>query len=742
MAKLLTTKSYYKWPVIWKDPDATKNRIFIDNHAYDLTTLAPKSAEIFYWQTTNGQWTHSATIDFDDWGPVQFGYVDGNVWGEANSSIWAEPGVFDLWMCSLDLNGGYRPTRIWRSGGGMTIATYPRSGALNDQNGDWWAGRDMTERGQSYRHSDTFFYTHIYEHEESLNFNASSWSYSGTTITVNQTAHGFFTGDTVTVSGATATTNAPNGTFIVSSAAANSFTYVNFATPTGSAGGTMNVQGTTWRGWGVEMERDQGQRVVMITGHNYTRENNSTTAGVSRPTYVIANTGGNKHFLGIDTYGYIWFVRVEKAGTSGFSVFKYLMTGGAATETSVLASTVPAGTLASSVICPMPSNIRAATATRIVFYSSHLSTTDIAPLRLVWDKAASSITANTCSLNFPAGTNFATFCAVPTANNFNAAGYNAYWSKPHQFTVNGVDYITFCFIDKFIWSNTARFPTVKSRTWLTFTLGTGTNDDQLAFHSGFAFLTTQDFPGGFAPFNTAGTKIATFSNNSASIMTFDNRSLDADSWSYSTQGNGAIVTVTKTAHGLSAGNSITVTGSTTDVANPPNGVFRIESVPTSDTFTYFVDTSPSGTPSGTMNVKLGWQVTSSFGIRARGYAIDNTGRIFVTTRTPTLGRNEVHVFSENVPNTISIVLADALTGTTNQYTYSGSTVNSNLIVNAYDSTGARVLATIDLSITGDGMTFSGGQKTTQVTTSASTNTNVAVTLISAGQSSVTASVSV
>lgn len=741
MAKLVTTKSYFKWPCLWKDPDTSKNRIFLDNHAYDYTTLAPRSTEIFYWQSRNNQFTHSATIDFDDWGPVQTGYMDGNAWSDGNSSIWAEPGLFDIWLISLDYNGGYRATRNWKSAGGRTILTYPRSGGTNDQNGDWWSGTDMNERSYSWRHGDTFFYTHIYEQVENLNFTIDSWSYSGTTITINKTAHGFFKGDTVTISGTTSTTNPPNGEWIVSSNAANSFTFVASTAPTGTAGGVATAIGTTYRGWGIETERDTGHKIVVCRGVNYTTDDNSTTAGVSRPDYTILNTGGNKFFLGLDNYDHIWFVRSEKTTTCGFSVLKYLLTGGQATQTEVLAASVPTG--ASSGVFPtLPSNIRAATGTRIVFYSGHWGTADLTPLRIVWDKSSASATATTCTMNYPSGSSFTDYSAVPTANTFAANGYNAYWSKPHQFTVNSINYITFCFVDKFIWSNTARLPTAKSRTWLTFTIGTGTGDDVMTFHSGYTFITPGDLPGSYVPYNASGSKLATFSNNGVNILTFDTTSFNADNWVYVSEGNQGRITVTKIDHGLKEGQTITTSGATAATSNPPNGVYVVESVVSDDVFTFVTDTTPVGAAGGTMNVKLGWQKTAGFNVRARGYGLDDQGRIWVTSRLVNTGRNEIHVLSETLPNSVSIKLQAPLEGSDTRYTYSGSTINTNLLVDALDVSGARVATTLQLTIAGDSMSFTGGQKTTQVTTNSSTSTSVAVSITGAGQTSITASVNI
>lgn len=67
--------------------------------------------------------------------------------------------------------------------------------------------------------------------------NIASWSYSGSTITINTTDnHCVTVGQKVTISGLGSTTNAPNGTFTVASIInINTFTFIANATPTGTA---------------------------------------------------------------------------------------------------------------------------------------------------------------------------------------------------------------------------------------------------------------------------------------------------------------------------------------------------------------------------------------------------------------------------------------------------------------------------------------------------------------------------
>jgi hypothetical protein len=70
----------------------------------------------------------------------------------------------------------------------------------------------------------------------------SGITYNGTTITVTTSApHGMDPGAAITISGITATTNAPNGTYAIASVGATTFTYVVTNAPTGTLAGTITL---------------------------------------------------------------------------------------------------------------------------------------------------------------------------------------------------------------------------------------------------------------------------------------------------------------------------------------------------------------------------------------------------------------------------------------------------------------------------------------------------------------------
>jgi hypothetical protein len=749
MAKLLLARSFNRWPTIWMDPDTTKSRIFLDTMAYDYATLSPKFLEQFFWQNRQGLFNVSP-IDLDNFGPIQTNNIDALGWADGNNSIWNQPGIFNLWMMSLD-PWVTKCVRAFRSVNGVNILIGVASGTTSDQYGSWWFGADMTKRSLGSHTQDTNYYCHLYEHNESINFNASSWSYSGTTVTVNQNNHGFTVNDTVVITGTTSTTNPPNGTYVILTVAnTNVFTYRVATAPTGAAGGTMNVVGNSQRLYGFEPERDGTApsiltRFVKYERHNYINNDqiaSGTTPGASTPVRTSLAWGTHKFWLGTDDAN-IFIVSVATAANN-VSVERYTLAGGTNVATGILAASVANAT--TNILNQFPSNIRDDSATRKVFYTGHFNTSGlISPLRIVWNKSASSTFASTaCTMVHPAGTTGNTFVDVATSNTYNANGYNVFWCKPHQFTIDGVNYITFVTVDGFFYANTARFASIRQRTWATYVISAGTADNTLTFHSGCSFPDVNDFPLNAIPFTQAGNKMVVASSNNTTIYTYDVRTFTASSWSYATTTNGITsVTITLANHGLSVGTNITISG-TTASTNAPNGVYKIATVPTVNTFTYIVDITTSGVPTGvaggTPAISLGWQATTVSAVRARGMGVDTLGRLWVTARTPSIGRVEIHLITEDQANSITIRLSNAIDGTDLRYVYEGTTISANALVDVFNAGGSRVVASVILTIEGSSMTFANGATSTSVTTSASTSTQVPVSIISAGQSQILASI--
>jgi hypothetical protein len=244
-------------------------------------------------------------------------------------------------------------------------------------------------------------------------------------------------------------------------------------------------------------------------------------------------------------------------------------------------------------------------------------------------------------------------------------------------------------------------------------------------------------------------RVLVFGTNGTGVLKFNDRTFESESWSYAANTDGlntATITVNKTAHGLSVGDSITTASSTVTGSNPPNGVFKVFRVVSSNAFTFITNTSMSGLPTGTpgdnMSVRLGWQGKYRNNIRTRGYGVDSTNRLWLTSRNSTVGRITIHLLSESIPSSVNIRLQDYDTSGTDdtKYIYSGSDINTNLYVDVYNSVDERIATELVLSITGDTMRFADGDYYTKtITTNSSATLAVPVVITGAGRNSVSVS---
>lgn len=108
----------------------------------------------------------------------------------------------------------------------------------------------------------------------SLAVSASAMTYSGTTITVNTaSAHGLFPGTPIIIRNITATTNPPNGNWVISNVSSpTQFQFVASVAPTGTlASGTNFANALLYtRPEGYQQHRSTDGGVLITTGGNYT----------------------------------------------------------------------------------------------------------------------------------------------------------------------------------------------------------------------------------------------------------------------------------------------------------------------------------------------------------------------------------------------------------------------------------------------------------------------------------------
>jgi hypothetical protein len=136
------------------------------------------------------------------------------------------------------------------------------------------------------------------------------------------------------------------------------------------------------------------------------------------------------------------------------------------------------------------------------------------------------------------------------------------------------------------------------------------------------------------------------------------------------------------------------------------------------------------------NFSSGWNLTATFPYQFNAVGRDSLGRIWAQDSGP-FNYGRVHLLSGSVPTTVSVVPAQST------YTYAGTTINSTIALNAYDATGARMVANVTLTAGSTALKFvSDGNQVSTITvaTSASVDTTVNIAVIGAGSTSITTSV--
>jgi hypothetical protein len=223
----------------------------------------------------------------------------------------------------------------------------------------------------------------------------------------------------------------------------------------------------------------------------------------------INNDRSITFFMGVDDQGFLHCVTVQD-GTSNYSYYTFWKTHPTTyATTTIISQSYRSNT---SRISPKswPSNIRRQSSTRRVLYSCHYDTTsNLAPIRYVWNPADGSVTATNCTMTYQGANTYATYSAMYTTEAQSTYNFHSWHQKGYQFTVDGVNYITFWLTDKYAHagSGASRWSTAQKRTMMTYTIGAGTGDDVLTYHSSYTFPTINDIPREFMPINSAGTQM-------------------------------------------------------------------------------------------------------------------------------------------------------------------------------------------------------------------------------------------
>jgi hypothetical protein len=246
-------------------------------------------------------------------------------------------------------------------------------------------------------------------------------------------------------------------------------------------------------------------------GCNWIYNNSYESTAADSGTVVPPNNGTSVHFfLGVDDQGFINGVGVQDSNSlhSVYTFYRINPTTFAVTTTLNLSTRNSASQPGAR---QWPSNIRRASSTRRVIYSGHHEAGNtLSPIRYVWNPTDGSVTSTVCTMSYPGSNTYATYATRMATTGVSTTNVMPWHSKGHQFTVGGVNYITYWLTDKrasLDASGLTRWATAAHRTMLTFSIGSGTGDDVLTFHSAYTFPTVNDIPRDFLPINASGTQV-------------------------------------------------------------------------------------------------------------------------------------------------------------------------------------------------------------------------------------------
>jgi hypothetical protein len=136
------------------------------------------------------------------------------------------------------------------------------------------------------------------------------------------------------------------------------------------------------------------------------------------------------------------------------------------------------------------------------------------------------------------------------------------------------------------------------------------------------------------------------------------------------------------------------------------------------------------------NTSTGWVNTVTFPYSFTAIGRDNLGRVWATDTGAPAQWGRLHLLS-NVPASVAVV------SSASSYTYAGTAIPTTFSVDAYDLTGSRMTATVNLSVVGNSLKFTTSTSSTNylssltVVTNTSTSTIAYGSVISNGYSNIT-----
>lgn len=671
MTFFASVKKYGHYGYVVEDPDASQNRIFIENQAFDLETLTPIPNATFEFQNAAFQTTMLSGGNFSETPVVLTQGKCGTSWTATRNFWQGGIGRTDSWLSVLDYNNpDSMYSRAFKVPGfaqqektqNFYAVFYPKDISTNDLRSDFWTGSDLAGPATNVTVSSSLFITPVAVKQDG--------TVMYITLDNDTQGVGYFSG----------TEAAPAITNLRSTSSVTVF-YIG-------EGATFSSESSSYF---VE---------VNTTNHNY-------------------------------------------------DIYAYTARGNVSTSQLNVPGSV------TNIIYQYPSNLKDSSSSRVVFYSSHFNASNIlSPKRIVWNKNSGTFTSTDCTMTYPGSNTYSTYASPPSylLANYTTTGSNNYWMKPHLFLKNGTWYITFCTLEKCIkaFAN-ERWTTALSRTWVTYSIGSGLNDHQLTFHSALSWSSTDAFPRSWMPINAAGDSMFIVQTGTVCTINFDTTSgwvisntENNDARAYGQDSTGRIFYVTRT---IENNLSATLTGPTAE----QYGTLGYNCIHVYD----------PNIPSANVVITMdnGNDIFTGSNVSANCYVsafADNTEVSTVTTgvrvaNEATLTTSASHGLTTgdvvdifvSVPAFVqSNATITVLSPTTFKYVNYGPEQASTGVTGTIRKQGARIEANLVLHIQGNSMVFSSNSASSlPITTSTSADVTVPLTIISAGQSILTASFS-
>lgn len=664
MAFFSTVKKYGYYGCIIEDPDVSKNRIFIENQAFNVDTLAPIPGVTFEFQNAAMQISSLPAASMVENPIIITQGKYGMSWSNTRQYWLGGIGRTDPWLLALDysqtVSRTFRvPTRSgWEEEKEYTVFQYPRDITTNDLRNDVWIGDDLAD---------------------------------GATFTV--------------------------------------------------ATNSVNI---------TPMKVKEDGMILCITQDNDASGVTYLTSGESSMTITnIRNTANISTFYigeGPDDSGDSgsYFVEVHN-GTATYNIYKYGSRGNVSATLGTITGAV------TNIIAQFPSNLKDVETDREVFYSSHFNASSVlTPRRIVWHKKSGEFMISDCTMTYPGANTYGTYASAPAylLANYSPNTSNNYWMKPHVFKKNGTWYITFCTLEKCIATYPAeRWNTSLSRGWVTYSIGSGTDDNQLTFHSVYTWPSAATFPRSWVPTTPAGDVMFIAQTGTVCTLTFDtttgwgvSNSLNYDARAYGQDSTGRLYFIAR-----GAGDTLSAT----------NTGVTVENYATTGYNTLHVYDTNINAAEVSISYDSGNHVYTNANINANCYVSAFSDRVEVSatfgvraaqeaTITTSVAHNLsvgdiVDVNVSNVIFTSSNVQVTAVpTATTFKYKNNGAEQTSLAITGSVKKKGPRVARDLTLRIAGDSMVFANNSSSTIViTTSTSGDVEVPLVITSAGKSYVT-----